>query len=97
MAEATYELWDVETGNAVGFFATGNQSLRVVRLLLDSFGHAYADDPTLSRRDEGGSSRLVATGNRLADMLRRGTADRVAAGEAPAGCGYASPARSPRP
>lgn len=80
MDNATYEIWDVETANIVGFFATEDEALGTVGALLKSFGRAYADELTLSRRDGDGPSRIVATGDRLAEMAERRMADRVAAG-----------------
>jgi hypothetical protein len=51
----TYELWDVGTGKIVGAFATLDEGLTVVRYLLDSYGHNYAQDLGLGRREEEGS------------------------------------------
>ena len=58
----TYELWDVETGNIVGAFASEDDSVDVVRILLESYGRSYADDLTLSRRDGTGPSQIIAKG-----------------------------------
>lgn len=67
---ATYELWDIETGNVVGSFARREDALDVVATLLRSFGSAYARELTLGRRDGTGMLRTVATGDDLIGALK---------------------------
>ena len=65
----TYELWDIQTGNIVGSFATEDEGIEVVRTLLDSYGRAYAADLSLSRRDDDGVARVVAMGDQLLRLI----------------------------
>jgi hypothetical protein len=68
---ASFELWDVGAGNVVGSFETEDEALDVVASLLDAYGPDYAGELTLSRRDEAGTSTLIATGKRLAESSGR--------------------------
>ena len=67
-----YVLWDVETGNVVGDFATEDEALAVVRELLDENAPDYVDALSLGRTDDDGGTRLVAEGQRLAALARGG-------------------------
>jgi hypothetical protein len=62
-----YELWDVDTGNIVGTYASEAEALAEVRDLLALNGAAYAADLSLGRKgDEGGE--LLAEGFELAQL-----------------------------
>lgn len=65
-----YVLWDVETGNIVGDFATEAEALSVVRELLDDNAPDYADALTLGCTADDGTSRPVAEGQALAELAR---------------------------
>ncbi len=67
-----YVMWDVETGNVVGDFATEDEALAVVRELLDDNAPDYVDALSLGRTDDDGGTRLVADGQGLASMARGG-------------------------
>lgn len=67
-----YVIWDVETGNIIGDFATEAEALSVVRELLDDNTSDYVDALTLGRTTDDGTSRPVAEGQALADLARGG-------------------------
>ena len=52
-----YDLWDVDSGNNLGHFASEAEAFERVRVLLDAYGEAYAEDLQLGGQDEEG--RLV--------------------------------------
>ena len=64
-----YELWDIDTGNMVGSFATEAEALMEVRGLLDVNGAGYVDDLALARRREDGGDP-IAQGSALARLVR---------------------------
>ncbi len=68
---ATFELWDAESGNAVGSFSNLDEALVVVAALLDSFGQEYARDLVLLRRLEEGTASLEARGGALIGLVGR--------------------------
>ena len=63
-----YVIWDVETGNLVGDFATEAEALSVVRDLLDDNEPDYVHALSLGVTDDAGATRLVAEGQNLADL-----------------------------
>ena len=69
--EIAYELWDVETGNAVGSFATEDEGLEIVRTLLAAFGRSYAAELSLSRREGTDPAKVIAAGDELAALAER--------------------------
>lgn len=69
--ETTYDLWDLETGNAIGSFATADEGLEIVRTLLAAFGRGYSADLCLSRREGTHPAKVVAVGERLAVVAER--------------------------
>ena len=48
------DLWDIETGNYLGRYATEEEALSVVRSLIRHYGPAYADDLNLGAEDDAG-------------------------------------------
>ena len=60
-----YELWDIETGNAIGNFRTEVEALLIVRELLESNGDDYANALDLGWLDERGNAGSLATGASL--------------------------------
>ncbi len=66
-----YDLWDIETNNAVGRFDSEAEALDVVRTLLDAFGDAYADELQLGGEDGFGRSFLPLGGAALVALARR--------------------------
>jgi hypothetical protein len=50
-----YDLWDVETGNYLGRYATEEEALAVVRALVEQYGDHYADDLNLGMEDDAGN------------------------------------------
>jgi hypothetical protein len=63
-------LWDVETGNLVGDFATEAEALSAVRDLLDANEPDYANALSLGITQNDGATRMIAEGGRLADLVR---------------------------
>lgn len=70
----TFELWDAETGNAVGSFRTRDEALTTVDALLASFGRDYADDLVLMRRLGQEPARIEARGDALIALVGRRSA-----------------------
>ena len=66
-----YVLWDVETGNMVGDFATEAEALSVVRDLLDANEPDYVEALSLGVTDDAGATRMVAEGQNLAHLAHR--------------------------
>ena len=69
--DTTFELWDTETGNIVGSFATADESLALARTLLAAYGRDYANDLALSRRVGDGPAKVVARGEPLAVLAEQ--------------------------
>lgn len=68
-----YGVWDVETGNSLGTYATEEEALAVVRELLHLNGGDYAEALDLGHRDANGVWMAIATGAALAERARTGT------------------------
>ncbi len=66
-----YDLWDIETNNAVGRFGSETEALDVVRTLLEAFGDAYADELQLGGEDGFGRSLVPVGGAALVALARR--------------------------
>lgn len=62
---ARYGLWDVESGNNLGFYPTQDAALAVVRRELRAYGKASVVTLALDRADHQGGSGLVAEGTGL--------------------------------
>ncbi|MEA2583640.1 MAG: hypothetical protein QOF33_1725 [Thermomicrobiales bacterium] len=75
----TFELWDVDTGNIIGSFATQDESLEAVRRLLEAYGPGYAEDLDLTAREDTGTARNVASGDRLIALSGHSTGRAVRA------------------
>lgn len=71
---ATYDVWDVDTGNNLGHFEREEEALRLVCALTDRYGEAYADDLQLGGRDEHGDILPPLSGRLLVERARRLTA-----------------------
>jgi hypothetical protein len=65
-----YDLWDVDTGNNLGHFASEADALERVRILLDTYGDAYADDLQLGGQAEEGHLIPPLAGAKLAQRAR---------------------------
>lgn len=76
--ETSYELWDLESGNAVGWFTTLDEGLDTVRHLLDAYGRNYAHDLDLSQREGDGPAVTVAAGDKLIEMVEHAALKQVA-------------------
>jgi hypothetical protein len=62
----TYELWNTQTGNAIGAFDSEADALATVRALLERRGRGYADRLALGYEDDCGRSMQIAEGQELA-------------------------------
>ena len=62
----TYELWNMQTGNAIGGFATEAEALALVREAIERNGRSYADMLFLGSTSRG-RSRPIAQGQALAE------------------------------
>ena len=72
----TYELWDIETANLVGAYATGAEALVMVQRALDAYGAGYADGLALVLDDDQDDVRTLAIG---ADLASRAESARATA------------------
>jgi len=64
-----YELWDFETGSAIGEYAHKADALAVVRDNVRAYGPSAVDGVALLAVDRKGESRLVAQGEALLKLL----------------------------
>jgi hypothetical protein len=62
----TYELFDTDTGNIVGVYASEREALDVLRDAIAAYGMTYADTLVLGTRDMAGYPTAVAAGQDLA-------------------------------
>jgi hypothetical protein len=77
---STFELWDLQTRNAVGGYSTEAEALAVVRRTIEADGLAFIDDLALLQVNSRGRSTTVALGAGLAERaLAAARRDRVAA------------------
>jgi hypothetical protein len=67
---AVFELWDVDTGNAVGEYETEAAALAVVQQALLAPASGGAESLALVRVDRRGHSRVLAKGRTLVDRAR---------------------------
>jgi hypothetical protein len=66
---ATFELWNVESGNLLGSFATEETALVAVREAIQRNGESYAEALALGREGSRGQSMVVASGRQLVDRV----------------------------
>lgn len=66
---ATFELWNAQSGNLLGSFATEELALTAVREAIQRNGKEYAEILALGREDSRGNSRIVASGHQLAERV----------------------------
>jgi hypothetical protein len=64
---ATFELWNSESGNLLGAFATERDALAAVREAVQRNGPSYGHGLALGREGSRGDSRIVARGQALVD------------------------------
>jgi hypothetical protein len=70
---ATFELWNAESGNLLGSFATEEMALAAVREAIQRNGEHYGEVLALGREGSRGNSRVVARGRQLIDRaIQRG-------------------------
>ena len=73
-----FEIWDLTTRNAAGFFETKAEALRAVREAAQEYGPAYVEDLILVREDAQGRSRTLARGARLLELAGKETSGQAA-------------------
>lgn len=64
-----FELWDFETGNALGEYDREADALAVIRDNVRSHGPSVVHGVALLARDPGGESRIVAQGEALLQLV----------------------------
>lgn len=64
-----YEIWDTETGNIVGAYASEREALTIVARAMAELGAEYVAAWVLGRTDD--TSEPVIEGPELADRARR--------------------------
>ena len=62
----TYELWDTETGNIVGAYATEAEALAMVQRAIGAYGAGYAEGLAVDFDDEEADVQTLAIGAELA-------------------------------
>jgi len=66
---ATFELWNTESRNLLGSFATEELALAAVREAIQRNGEEYGQILALGREDSRGNSRIVARGHQLVERV----------------------------
>jgi hypothetical protein len=66
-----YRLWDTDINRLFGTFDTEDESLALVRALLESYGNAYANDLALGCEHQDGSFTAPLTGAALVERALR--------------------------
>jgi hypothetical protein len=76
---ATFELWNMESGNLLGSFATEELVLAAVIEAIQRNGERYVDILALGRENSRGNSKVVARGRELVERAtkHRGRTPRV--------------------
>jgi hypothetical protein len=64
---ATFELWNAESGNLLGTFATEPEALAAVHEAVQRNGLSYGRLLSLGREGSRGSSRILASGQQLVE------------------------------
>jgi hypothetical protein len=62
-----YELWNLETGNAVGEYPSEAAALEAVRLSIEAHGIQYAEQLGLGVENRRGRTRKIATRRELVE------------------------------
>ena len=63
-----YDLWDSESGNIIGTFATRGDALSVVRQALAEHGAEYVATLLLGQEDKRGQTKAIAHGKKLVEL-----------------------------
>jgi hypothetical protein len=66
---ATFELWNSESGNLVGSFATEAMALAAIREAIRRNGEGYGELLVLGSEDSRGNSKVIASGRQLVDRV----------------------------
>lgn len=68
-----YELWDMQTANLVGDYATQEDALEDVRQTLLTSGRAAIEPLSLAFETESGETRSIASGKSLIELAEMST------------------------
>lgn len=68
---ATFELWNAQSGNLLGSFATEELALAAVREAVQRNGESYGEILVLGREDSRGHSKTIASGRQLLERATR--------------------------
>ena len=68
---ATFELWNAESGNVLGSFATEELALAAVREAIRRNGEGYGEILALGSENSRGGSKIVASGLQLVERATR--------------------------
>ena len=66
---ATFELWNRESGNLLGGFATEEMALAAVREAIQRNGEGYGEMLLLGSEDSRGHSKVIASGRQLVERV----------------------------
>jgi hypothetical protein len=79
---ATFELWNVQSGNLLGTFTDEAAALDAVAEAVARNGASYGDGLALGRENSRGTSKIVASGRQLVDLVaKRGRLAPTSVGE----------------
>lgn len=67
----TFELWELDSGNAAGEYRTEAEALAAVREMIAARGSAAAESFLLARTNARGRSKPIAQGEALAELAMR--------------------------
>ncbi len=62
VAKEAFELWETDSGNLLGVYATADAALADVRLLIERHGTSAVETLCLAKADSRGKGRTVAAG-----------------------------------
>jgi hypothetical protein len=60
-----YELWDIESANLMGAYASEGEALLDVRAIIAAYGRPWARDWELVRNDDSGPVEPIVAGEAL--------------------------------
>jgi hypothetical protein len=68
---ATFELWNMASGNLAGAFETEAEALAAVRETVARNGDAYGVTLALGRENSRGKSKILASGTELVELAAK--------------------------
>ncbi len=67
-----YELWDRETANQIGSYASRDEAMAIVRDAVRTHGADALATVALGREDEAGDTVVIAAGRALVELAAQG-------------------------